>query len=313
MMMRYKKLLYGRIRVEMVDYRDWEILKVLYSQKNLTRAARLLFITQPALTNRLKHMQEELGVKIVTRESRGVHFTPQGEYLVHCADDILAQYNKIKEHVQNMSNNESNQVAGTLKLGVSNFFANYELPLILKIFKSKYPHVEFKVITGWSKDVTQLIHNKDVHIGFVRGDYSYRGLKKHLIFEETVSVTSKEEINIEDLPILPRIDYSGDYLLKSLIDNWWAENYTQPPFISIEVDQVDTCKEMVINGLGYGILSSRMIKDKEELYKIDLMDQKENPILRRTWMVYHKESLEWNVVKAFVNFIETFGSQQEEH
>jgi DNA-binding transcriptional LysR family regulator len=296
-----------------VDYRDWEILKVLYSQKNLTKSARLLFITQPALTNRLKNMQEEFGVKIVTRESRGVHFTPQGEYLVHCADEVLSKYNEIKEHVRNMNNNAGNKVVGTLKLGVSNFFANYELPHILKLFKSKYPHVEFKVITGWSKDVSQLIHNKDVHIGFVRGDYSYRGLKKHLLFEETVSVTSREAIDIVDLPNLPRIDYSGDYLLKSLIDNWWAENYTNPPSISIEVDQIDTCKQMVINGLGYGILSGRMLKDIKELYKTDLKDQKGNPILRRTWMYYHKESLEWNVVKIFVNFIETLGLHLEEH
>jgi DNA-binding transcriptional LysR family regulator len=291
-----------------MDYRDWEVLKVLYSQKNITKAARLLFITQPALTNRIKHMQEELGVKIVIRESRGIHFTPQGEYLVHCADEALAQYKKIKEHVRNMSNDAGNEVAGTLKLGVSNFFANYELPHILKLFKVQYPHVEFKVTTGWSKDVAQLIHNKDVHIGFVRGDYSYRGLKKHLLFEETISIASRETIDIADLPNLPRIDYSGDYLLKSLIDNWWAENCTQPPSVSIEVDQVDTCKEMVINGLGYGILSSRMLKDIEGLNKIDLTDQKGNPILRRTWMYYHKESMEWNVVKTFVNFIESLGS-----
>lgn len=289
-----------------MDYRDWEILKVLYSQKNLTKAARLLYITQPALTNRLKHMQEELGVKIVTRESRGIHFTPQGEYLVHCADEALAHYQKIKQHVRNMSHNEDNKIAGTLKLGVSRFFANYELPNILKLFKRKFPHVEFKVITGWSKDVSQFIHNKDVHVAFVRGNYSYRGLKKHLLFEETISIASKEEINIADLPHLPRIDYQGDFLLKSLIDNWWAENYTEPPFISIEVDQVDTCKEMVISGLGFGILSSRMLTDIKDLYKIDLTDQKGNPILRRTWMYYHKESLEWNVVRAFVNFIEDF-------
>ncbi|MBV7503656.1 LysR family transcriptional regulator [Bacillus sp. sid0103] len=289
-----------------MDYRDWEILKVLYHQKNLTKTARLLFLTQPALTTRLKHMQEELGVKIVTRESRGVHFTPQGEYLVHCAEEALAHYERIKESVQNMSNNESDEVVGTLKLGVSNFFANYELPFVLKLFKMQYPHVEFKVTTGWSRDVTQLIHNKDVHIGFVRGDYGWRGLSKHQLFEETICIASKNEFDIKDLPRLPRIEYRGDYLLKSVIDHWWAENYAQAPFISIEVDQVDPCKEMVINGLGYGILSSRVLKGIEDLYKIHLKDQEGNPILRRTWMYYHKEALEWNVVKAFVNFIEKF-------
>jgi len=93
-------------------------------------------------------MQEQLGDTIVTRERSGVHFTLQGEYLVHCAEEALAHYEKIKENVQNMSNNESNKEVGTLKLGVSNFFANYELPYILKLFKRQFPHVEFKVVTG---------------------------------------------------------------------------------------------------------------------------------------------------------------------
>lgn len=288
---------------EIMDYRDWEILKVLYIQKNITKAARLLFITQPALTNRIKHMEKELGAKIVTRESRGIHFTPQGEYLVSCAEESLNNYQKIKDNVFNMSNNIHNEVVGTLKLGVSNFFANYKLPYILKLFKQQYPHVQFKIITGWSKDISQLIHKKDVHIGFVRGDYGSKGLSNHLLFDETICITSIEEVDINNLPTFPRIDYRGDHLLKLLIDNWWSENYVQEPFISIEVDQVETCREMVINGLGYAILPDRIMTKREDLHKIDLVDQKGNPIMRRTWMYYHEESLEWNVIREFVDFI----------
>lgn len=293
---------------EIMDYRDWEILKVLYIQKNITKAARLLFITQPALTNRIKHMEKELGAKIVTRESRGIQFTPQGEYLVSCAEEALKNYQKIKDNVFNMSNNIHNEVVGTLKLGVSNFFANYKLPYLLRLFKKQYPHVQFKVITGWSKDISQLIHKKDVHVGFVRGDYVCKGLSNHLLFEETICITSMEEINVKNLPTVPIIDYRGDHLLKLLIDNWWSENYVQEPFISIEVDQVETCREMVINGLGYAILPDRILINRKDLHKIDIVDQKGNPIMRRTWMYYHEESLEWNVMREFVEFVknETF-------
>ncbi|WP_371261577.1 LysR substrate-binding domain-containing protein [Bacillus sp. MUM 116] len=71
----------------------------------------------------------------------------------------------------------------------------------------------------------------------------------------------------------------------------------------MEVDQVDTCKEMVIHGLGYGFLSSCILKDIDDFYKIVLTDQKGNPILRRTWRYYHKECLEWNAVNTFVNLL----------
>jgi DNA-binding transcriptional LysR family regulator len=281
-----------------MDYRDWEIIKVLYQQKNITKASQVLFISQPALTNRLKQIEEELGVKLFNRGRWGVQFTPQGDYLAGCAEEALKYYRQVKENLSNMSNDYT----GTLRLGVSNFFTKYKLPYILKLFQEQYPRVEFKVMTGWSSQVFKAIYNQDVHIGFVRGDYNWKE-QRHLLFEENVCIASKKKLDINDLPNLPRIDYKTDYVLKSLVDNWWTENYSQAPLISIEVDQVDTCKEMVVNGLGYGILPNLILNGIEGLHKINLTDSKGNPILRRTWMYYHEQTLELNLVKAFVNFI----------
>jgi DNA-binding transcriptional LysR family regulator len=287
-----------------MDYRDWEIIKILYEQKNITKTSQILFISQPALTNRLKLIEEELGVKIFNRGRRGVHFTPQGEYLAMFAEETLNSFVKVKDKLISMSDD----VAGTLRLGVSNFFTKYKLPFILKLFQDQYPHVEFKVNTGWSSQVFKAVYNQDVHIGFVRGDYSW-GEQKHLLFEEKMCIASKKEIDLNDLPNLRRIDYKTDYLLKSLVDNWWTENYSQAPLTCIEVDQVDTCKEMVVNGLGYGILPSLILDGIIDIHKIDLTDQAGSPIVRRTWMYYHKESLELNQVRAFVNFVEDLDLQ----
>ncbi|MGG0453875.1 LysR family transcriptional regulator [Priestia megaterium] len=282
-----------------MDYRDWEIIKILYQQKNITKASQILFISQPALTNRLKQIEQELGVKLFDRGRRGVQFTPEGEYLATCAEEALRHYKKVKENLINMNNDYT----GTLRLGVSNFFTKYKLPYILKLFQEQYPRVEFKIITGWSSDVFKAVYNQDVHIGFIRGDYNWKE-QKHLLFEETMCIASKEKIDINALPNLPRIDYKTDYLLKSLVDNWWRENYLQAPLINIEVDQVDTCKQMVVNGLGYGILPSLILKGIEGIHTIDLTDSHGQPLLRRTWMYYHQQSLELNLVKAFVRFIE---------
>ncbi|SIS13541.1 DNA-binding transcriptional regulator, LysR family [Peribacillus simplex] len=282
-----------------MDYRDWEIIKVLYHQKNITKASQVLFISQPALTKRLKQIEGDLGVKLFNRGRRGVHFTPQGEYLAACAEETLKYYLKVKDNLSSMSN----EYTGTLRLGVSNFFTKYKLPYILKLFQEQYPRVEIKVMTGWSSQVYKAIYNQDVHIGFVRGNYYWKE-QKHLLFEEKMCISSIEAIDVNNLPNRPRIEYKTDYVLKSLIDNWWTKNYTQEPLISIAVDQVDTCKEMVINGLGYGILPSLILDGIKGLHKIDLTDSKGEPILRRTWMYYHQQSLELNLVRAFVNFIE---------
>jgi DNA-binding transcriptional LysR family regulator len=282
-----------------MDERDWMVLQTLYKEKNITKAAQHLYISQPALTNRLQQLEKEFGVKIVNRGRRGVQFTPQGEYLAKSAHEMLLNIQKIKENVLNMEE----KVAGTLRLGVSTFFTDYILPNLLKLFKERYPTIEFKVTTGFSSHIAHLIYNQDVHIGIVKGDFSWKD-HKHLLFEETICIASKEKIDIHNLPNLPRIDYHTDSLLKNSIDNWWSEHFTQPPLVSIEVDKVDTCKKMVVNGLGYAILPNMILNDVNDVYKTDITTIDGNPIVRKTWMFYHKDSLELNIVKAFVEFME---------
>ncbi|WP_050182131.1 LysR family transcriptional regulator [Domibacillus robiginosus] len=283
-----------------MDYRDWEIIKALYEHKNITKTAHSFFLTQPALTSRLKLMERELDIKIIAaRNKKGIHLTPQGEYLATEADEALSLYREIKENILNMNG----EIRGTLRIGASNFFTKYKLPLLLKKFKEQYPLVEFKVRTGWSSDIMKALYNKDIHIGFVRGDYSWRD-QKHLLFEETLCIASIDKLEIDQLPFKRRIEYKSEFLLKLLIDNWWVENYSASSLTSIKVNRVDTCKEMVLNGIGYGILPSMILEGEEALHKIILKDKQGEAILRRTWMYSYKGWMELKIVKAFVEFIE---------
>lgn len=68
----------------------------------------------------MKQIEGELGVKLFNRGRRGVHFTPQGEYLAACAEETLKYYLKVKDNLSSMSN----EYTGTLRLGVSNFSLN---------------------------------------------------------------------------------------------------------------------------------------------------------------------------------------------
>lgn len=281
-----------------MEDRDWLILQLLFDQKSITKTAQALFISQPALTARLRYIEGYFGIKIVHRTSKGVHFTPQGEYLAKSAIEMLASLRNIKERVTDMSTS----VAGTLRLGASSYITMYMLPRLLKLFKQEYPYVEFKVTTTWSREIFNLVHNQDIHVGFVSSDYGWQG-QQQLLFEEPICIASTQEIALEQLPKLPRIDYQTDSMIKAIIDKWWRENFTEPPSISMEVDKLSTCKEMVVNGLGYGIMPSMIVRSSNSLHKIILTDKDNQPLLRRTRMLYHQEMLEINVVNAFVNFV----------
>lgn len=283
-----------------MEDRDWLLLQVLYEKKNITKTGQDLFISQPTVTARIQKIEDEFSIKIVYRGNKGVHFTPQGEYLAKFARETLINLRKAKEHLLNLEQN----VAGTLRIGASKYFTKYKLPRILRLFKNNYPSVEFKVMTAWSHDVFNLVNSQEVHVGFVRGDYSWSG-EKHLLFEESTVIASVSELNLSDLPAQPRIDYRTDAMSKASIENWWRQNYTVPPLISMEVDTVDTCKEMVLNGLGYAIMPGMILQGVTDIHTIAMTDKSGSPLVRKTWLVYQEELLEMNTVRSFVEFVKS--------
>lgn len=287
-----------------MENRDWLILQVLYEKKNITKTAQALFISQPALTARLRQIEKEFGITIVHRTSKGVKFTPQGEFLAQSSSKVLLDIRKLQEQVLNLEG----AVTGTMRLGASSYFTLCMLPPLLRMFKQQHPQVEFKVMTTWSKDIFNLVYNQEVHIGFVSSDYGWSS-HKHLLFEEPIFIASKDPVHFEDLPKLPRIDYSSDGLIKARVDKWWRENFSTPPSISMEVDKLPTCKEMIRHGLGYAIMPGKMLEDMKDIHKIMLVDKQGNPILRGFWMIYHEEALEMTVLNTFIQFVKEQAAQ----
>lgn len=281
-----------------MEDRDWLIIQALNTEKNITKAAQLLYMSQPALTSRLQHIEREFGVQIVHRSTKGIQITPEGEYLVKASSEMVAKLSNIKNEVRNLSRIDS----GTLEIGASHYFTMYTLPHILKLFKKKYPYADFNMTTDWSKNIFSLIYNNKTHVGFVSVDYG--GCKNmDLLYEEPVCVASTQPFSFEELPNLSRIEYQSDYLLKSQIDKWWRENFLKPPNVNMHVDKLATCKEMVKNGLGYAILPSRIVANIPNIHTLNLKDATGNCITRKTWMIYNNDTLQLPIVKLFVNFV----------
>ncbi|WP_230980952.1 LysR family transcriptional regulator [Rossellomorea arthrocnemi] len=282
----------------MMDNFDWDLLTSLFEHKNITKAGEALRSSQPAVTYRLKKLEEEFGVKIVYRGHRGVAFTPQGEYLVHYAMNMQKEFQKVKEQVLNFEN----KIQGILRISASSIFSRYKLPPILGEFTKLYPLVEFHVNTGWSEEVINSIFKEQSQLGILRGNYNL-SQEKQLLMEENLLIVSKNPIDLHNLANLPRIYYNTDTSLKTLIDNWWTENYVSPPMITMRVDNMETCKEMVLNGLGYAILPNILLEEDEELYKTPCLTKDGDHVKRQTWLIYKKEYSNNLIIKAFCDFL----------
>lgn len=283
-----------------MDEKDWYMLKALQEEGSITKASESLYISQPALTKRIKQLENDFNVRIITRSSKGIRFTQEGKYLVTYAKEMITMLQSVKDDLNSMS---SNAVSGSLRLGVCLNFAHNHIPRLLKEFSEVYPQVRTHILTGYSSDVIKLIREESIQIAIARGDFSWNGPKK-LIKSENICLVSKEKIDANNLPNLPRIDYRTDPVLKKQINEWWNSKYKQPPKFSIEVDNSRTCVQLIEQGLGYAILPKFSLEQNHNYYLEALYDSDGNPLMRDTWIFYQEENAKHVTVKMFVDFIE---------
>jgi DNA-binding transcriptional LysR family regulator len=119
-------------------------------------------------------------------------------------------------------------------------------------------------------------------------------------------IVSQQEFTIGNLPDMMRIDYRRNNTGKESLDKWWKDNFSRPPLIGMEVDKVDSCKEIVLKGLGYAFLPEGIWEETDKIYKIPMIDKMGKPLVRKTWMIYREDNLKITLVKTFIDFVNSW-------
>ena len=276
---------------------DWLILKTIGEENKITKAAERLFISQPALTRRLKNLEYQFKAKLLIRTPNGIVFTPQGEELLAYAEKALLETKMLCEKIQGMETT----VKGTLFLGVSSVIAHYKLPQLLKKFLDIYPEVDFSLKTGHSIKIHSLLQKDEISVGILRGDYHWEE-EKILLNEEPICLVSSKPIELKNLPEYPRI--MANSAVQSSAEEWWNQLFNTSPKATTEVDSIDTCRQMVLHGLGWAILPAIGLKQhNQNLFIKNLYFKDGTPLVRRTWLMYRSSYLQLPIIWAFIEHI----------
>ncbi|WP_379966829.1 LysR family transcriptional regulator [Ectobacillus sp. sgz5001026] len=282
---------------------DFRMIVILAQELNMRKAAELLFVSQPALSQRLQSMEKHWGMRFFVRSQKGLTITPEGEKITAYAQDILQKEEDIKNELTSLHA----KTHGTLKIAVASIIGQYWLPRILKMFVEKYPLVQISLFTGWSSDVQKHFYDGDVHVAILRGSQDYLGKKWHVLTDEMYLVDT--EISDENLlkdTSKPFIQFKSDSTYYSQIQSWWYAKFSYPPKRTIIVDQIETCKQLVLHGIGYAILPQTVLKGvNEDIFKLPLsVDGKS--LTRETWLLVKDAALELKQVEAFIDLVKRF-------
>lgn len=277
------------------------IIKVLAEEGNMRKAAERLFLSQPALSQRLQSIEKEWGQQLFVRSQKGLTPTPAGELVIQYAKEAVMRREEIFEQLHTLSE----KVHGTLKIACASIIGQNWLPRVLKDFITLYPEAKVQLITGWSSEIVRALYDGEAHIGIVRGQTDWKGPKIHL-FKDTLYLVDKEISSLEEVMKTERpfIQFKSDSTYYEEIQQWWQKHFASNPKRQITVDQIETCKQMAVNGIGYAILPSITLTGAEDVHTMPLTNsEQELELTRDTWLIGYESSFQLRQVEAFVDIV----------
>ncbi|WMM24918.1 LysR family transcriptional regulator [Tissierella sp. MB52-C2] len=185
-----------------------DIKQLLYfitvvNEGNITSAAKKLHIAQPALSNHIKNLEEELDVKLFHRGPRKITLTEAGEILYTKANNILELKNSIRKELEDSKSG----FKGTLKIGtISAIDADFLENTFLK-FHKKYNNIKYEVYEGITPEIINLLFSRVIEVGIVRTPFDKTGLKTHYLKMEPMIAAYKEDDDLDKINSHINIEY----------------------------------------------------------------------------------------------------------
>ncbi|MEK6663632.1 MAG: LysR substrate-binding domain-containing protein [Pseudomonadota bacterium] len=286
-------------------------LQVFYTvakQLSFTKAAELLYMTQPAVTFQVKQLEEHFNTRLFERSHSKITLTPAGEVAMEYAERILNLSSEMDTRLGELTG----QISGTLLVGASTTIAEYMLPRLLGDFKAQYPNVHARLMVANSESIEAKIADHTLDVGLIEAPSHHPQLMSHVCCEdELVAICSPKHpvaqhasitpVQLAELPYVSRESGSGT---REVMDDYFRKNGVQPEDLHIvmELGSREAIKGAVEAGLGIAIVSRATIQ--KEIKLGDLIAIPLEPRLYRPLsMVNAKEKFRSRLLQTFLEFV----------
>lgn len=244
-----------------LESHDLWIFKHVAELQSISRAAEKLGYVQPNISQRIKSLEEELGVKLLVRNNRGVTLTEDGKILLNYTNQIMMLMDEAKSKLNPKKWRES------LIIGAPQTISAVKVPRLLASFLQSNQGIDVKVKTANKLQLQEMLAYGEVDGIFIGGSYNDSQFESvYHYFEDIVLISP-----IEQHPtLLVNSDPSCIYRNK-LFDFAEKQNWSQPAIM--EFDSLESILQAVHAGLGISILPADVIREMKDLHHKELRDK----------------------------------------
>lgn len=280
-----------------------KIFVTVCQEKNITLAAQKLYISQPAVSNAIKELEQYYGVPLFDRISKKLFLTEAGRTLYDYALHINSLFEELDKTIKNSTS------CGTLKIGASITIGTHFMPDYIRAFSLKYPAIKTFVTIDSSDIIEKKVIDNELDIALIEGAiHSDHITSKDFIDDKLVVICDKDHpllkqdsIQISQLSsqnFLMRERNSGTRELAEAI--LLLHNITINPIW--ESSSTEAIIQGVSKGLGISILPLQLVNDAIERNQVKRLEIDGLTFNRKYHIIYHKNKYLTPSASAFIKF-----------
>ncbi|MDM7985906.1 MAG: selenium metabolism-associated LysR family transcriptional regulator [Smithella sp.] len=302
-------------RFKNITIQQMEAIIALVAEGSFSRAAKRMFLTQPALTKNIKNAEDCIGTRLFNRSSTGISLTPEGKILYDYARRVVRLRDEAKEKVLALRK----ETGGNIYLSASTIPATYILPRALSDFNKTNADIHIYIKTADSEEAMNMVLDNEVEMGFIGKKPLNKKLAAETLWKDRLALVvsrnhawcKKKSVTLPELLKEPFVVREKGSATRELFESYLKKSK------SISLDQFNTCgelgsseaiKEAVIAGWGVSVISIHAVSREMSqglLCEIPLQGY----TMERHFYLIHKRQFEFRPFhKTLVNFIKNYST-----
>ncbi|MBK5261216.1 MAG: LysR family transcriptional regulator [Peptostreptococcaceae bacterium] len=281
------------------------------SEKSISKVAEECHLSQPALSQQMRKLEDEMGLILFERSNKGIKLTANGRIVHQYFEQIIETYNNLQQELTNLKN-----YTGTIRILASPVIGQYALPCSIHKMNEKFPKYTFALTTMLSSEVVRKVLEGKGNIGFIISPVENQKLVCNRIHSDKVFlVCSKkyyksDSISLENLKNKSLITLVDRFSSRRIVDETLKNaGHDMKDFaVMMELDSTESLKASVIAGLGFAFLPYMAIKKEIYLKELKIVEIPNFQANYDLYMIYRKKMCSQDtpqeVIKYFLSVVE---------
>ncbi len=273
-----------------MTFRHLRIFLSVCDHKNMTRAARALYLSQPSVSQAIAELEAYYGVRLFERLNRRLYLTSAGERLQSYARHILNLEEQAKKELSEHGE------AGTLRIGASLTIGTYLLPGLISAFHERQPQVELFTLVDNTNVIERLILEDRIDLGLVEGPVSSPDVVERAIRDDDLVVicapthplSRKRRVAVSDLAAFMFIVREPGSGTRAIFENAMQEAGVAWKLAGV-YNNIDAIKHAVRENLGLAVVPRISITDEIRTRAVVPLKVQGLKLVRKFNFIYHRQ------------------------